>query len=160
MFSETLCLLLHSNTKVRPVDGSIMLLIGDACWPPDFEDEETAMEWGMSLPSPVTQWAVTLAEQGLNLWSPTCFSHPWSLKVVVAVPLRMMAPGPAAASGRSQLAAVERNLQVLSPVTMFHWWLEKCHAWCAQPTDGGGSLRLNLGSWAPSLQVSKWRQFG
>lgn len=112
------------------------------------------------LPSPVTQWAVTFAEQGLNLWSPTCFSHPWSLKVVIAVPLRTVAPGPAAASGRSQLAAVEGNLQVLDPVTVFHWWLEKCQTWCAQPTEGGGSLRLNLGSWTSSLQVSKWRQFG
>lgn len=47
MFSEACCLLLHSNSKVRTVNGSIMLLIGDACCPPDFEDEEMAMEQGI-----------------------------------------------------------------------------------------------------------------
>lgn len=58
MFSETFCLLLDSNSKVRPVDGSIMLLIGDARCPPDFEDEETAM----------ARDTVTFPSHTVNLW--------------------------------------------------------------------------------------------
>lgn len=151
IFYETGCLLLRSNGKIRTtVNGSIMLLMGDARYPPDFRDGEGDGARRSDLPQLRSKPVALASRVGTGPLVTHVFFPPLVPKGGSCSPSQDCGSWLYGHHRQEPAGAVNVHTKVLHPVTVFHWYLEECRSWCAQPTDGV-SLRLNLGCRACSL---------
>lgn len=134
------CLLLHSSSKVRPVDGSIILVIGDACCPPHSEDEEAAMEWGI----------VTFPSHTVNLW--LLQNRDWTCGPPCASPT--LSPW----RWQLQFPSGQRLLALWLPQVGASWLLERCtdRCWSQYQCCSGGWRDANPALHSPQMEEAAW----